>query len=187
MYKRFTIIIFLIIFGVIIAGCSSLDNKTITQSSSFENDINTLIKNNLQGYKTESLKIGNIANVDSSTFVEFMVNNDKLNEGLAYIEKEDNSYKLIDIDITEADLKTPFTRHMLGIALKDGRNCRLIGGYINNNDIKEIHFEYKDNTLKVIKIGSDQKSFLEYIIGDVDSLKYIIGYDENGNVVYSFK
>jgi len=41
----------------------------------------------------------------------------------------------------------------------------LIGGYINDKGIEEIHLEYQNKTIKVIKIGADQKTFLEYIIG----------------------
>lgn len=193
MDKRFILTILIVMSTVIFGGCSDKianiieNNKTVTESPSYEKNITDLVKKNLQNYKAESLKIEEIVDENNSTFVHFLVNNDTLHEGLAYLAKEDNLYNLVEIDIAETDLNIPFTKHILSVLLKDGRNCRLIGGYINDKVIEEIHLEYQNNTIKVIKIGADQKTFLEYIIGDVDSLKAIIAYDKHMNEIFSYK
>jgi len=193
MHKQHILTIFIIMLMLIFGGCSDLmdntfkSNKTVAESSSYEKDITDLIKKNLQDNKVESLEIKEIANEDNSIFVQFLVYDGILREGLAYIEKMGNLYNLVEIDIAKTDLNTPFTRHILSMPLEDGRDCRLIGGCINDKDIKEIHFEYKNNTLKVIKIGAAQNTFLEYIIGDLDSLVEITGYDKKMNVLYSYE
>ncbi|MDH7577739.1 MAG: hypothetical protein QHH75_07905 [Bacillota bacterium] len=162
--------------------------NTVSDSSNYERDIIDLIKKYLErDFGADDLTIKEISNHDNSSFVIFLIKKgNTLYEGLAYIEKDHEFYKLNDIDIAEVDLNVPFTKHTLGVLLKDGRDCMIMGGYINNKNIKEIHIEYKNNTTNVIKIGKNQNTYMDYIIGQSDYVKEIIGFKENYEVIYSY-
>jgi hypothetical protein len=190
MIKRFFILIYLLSLSILLTGCTISQSTTKTEKATtkYETDIATLIQKNTNN-EYQDLIIKEINTNNNSAFVLFLVNNKQnvLYEGLAYIEKEDNLYKLVETDLAQADINTPFTRHSVVVTLADGRNCILLGGIINDKNIKEIQFEYKDNTIKVLKIGENQKTYLEYIIGDIGSVKEIIGYDNNNSLIYSYK
>ena len=166
------------------------EGNTVSVSSNYEKDIKDLIGKNIEkDFQIDSLDIKELSANEDTTFVVFVIKKvNVLYEGLTIIEKKDKVYQLDDIDVTQIDLNSPFTKHILGVGLKDGRNCKLIAGYINNEKIKEIHMDYVDNTTKVIKIGKGEgKTYMNYIIGDTDSIKEIVGFNENNDVVFSYK
>ena len=164
-------------------------NIVVSDTSNFRNDIEDLIRKNIEkDYKKDSLDIREVNTNDDSTFVLFLVKDvNTLYEGLAIIEKEDKFYKLNDVDVAKVDINSPFTKHTLGVLLKDGRNCELIGGYINNEEIKEIHIDYMNNTTVVIKIGKSENTYIDYIIGNTGSIKGIIGLNGKDAEIYSYK
>jgi len=204
MYK----LLFISILTLVLSGCgfpskndtvlknsNNIANKLndisiITDSADFERDIKEIIKKNIEkdfGINN-NLVITEINTFENSSFIIFLLNkSNTLYEGLAYIEKSQGFYKLNELDVAKVDLDVPFTKHTLGILLDDGRSCRLIGGYINNKNIKEIHFENKNNTTNVIKIGKNQNTFMDYIIGQSENyIKKIIGVNENYEVIHSY-
>lgn len=191
--KRFFILIYLLFLSILLTGCTMVTDsqstiKTEKETKNYETDIATLIQKNTKN-EYQDLNIKEIITNNNSSFVLFLINNKQniLYEGLAYIEKEDKMYKLVEMDIAQADNNTPFTRHSFVVPLADGRNCILLGGIINDKNIKEIQFEYKDNTIKVLKIGENQNTYLEYIIGDIGSVKEINGYDNSNSLIYFYK
>lgn len=173
---------------------SSFENNTksdnaIIDSSNYELSIKDLIKKSIEkDFENFKLTIKEINTFENYSFVIFLLEKKNiLYEGLACIEKEQKFYKLNEIDIAKADLKTPFTKHTLGLSLRDGRNCRLIGGYINDKSIKEICIEYKNNSVNIIKIGQKQNTYMDYIIGDINYVKEIVGFNVNNKEIYSYK
>lgn len=160
----------------------------VSESSSFEKDIHNLIAKNVENDFRNDLDIKEINNDEKSTYVVFVTKKmNTLYEGLAIIEKDGKYYKLNEIDVAMVDLNSPFTKHTLVAMLKDGRNCKLIGGYINSEKIKEIHIDYANNTVNVIKLEKGQNVYMDYVIGDVDSIKEIVGIDENDGEIYSYR
>lgn len=100
--------------------------------------------------------------------------------------KEHKFYKLNEIDIAKVDLKAPFTKHTIILSLNDGRDCILIGGYINDKSINEVHIEYKNSAVNVIKIDQNQNTYMNYMIGDIKYIKEVVGFNET-NKVYSYE
>jgi|GEM_PF-6122530 len=197
--KKLFLIALVLLLHIVIFGCSSAnttntdlvgqEKNTIVASSNNGKDIENLIRKSIdKKYKINDLTIKEISTNENSFFVMFLIKkNNILYEGLAYIEKEDKLYRCYEIDIAKVDSDVPFTKHTLSVLLKDGRNCRLQGGYINSNKIKEIHIESKNNTIDVIKLGQNQNTYMNYLIGNVDSVSEIIGLDQENEKVYSYQ
>ncbi|WP_347487888.1 hypothetical protein ABDB91_11650 [Desulfoscipio sp. XC116] len=203
MSKIFTAI--LLLLGLVqLFGCSIFNGKSpndsnnstikindtnhVIDSSNYEKDIIELIKNNIKNdFENTDLTIKEINPVENYSFVIFLIKqNNILHEGLACIEKEHKFYKLNEMDIAKVDLKAPFTKHTIISSLNDGRDYILIGGYINDENINEVHIEYKNSAVNVIEIGQNQNTYMNYMIGDIKYIKEIVGFNET-NKIYSYE
>ena len=109
-------------------------------------------------------------------------------EGVAYVTQEQDAWKLKQLAVLPVDSKSPFTHHEYASALNDGTNrgFKIVSGYINQPKITEIRIIYADSEMKVIMIGKNQKTYLDYVIGDTGRIKEIWALDDTGKMIYKY-
>ncbi|MCM3079116.1 hypothetical protein [Brevibacillus invocatus] len=202
--RMIRLVLFLLLsFSILITGCNNSNGNGIYHQEAStvqttdikiytESDLTNLIDKKVKDNHMikEKVRITEILHDEKSTFVKFIFEENKtLFEGIAYAEQiQEEGWRLEHFNVLEVDKEPPFTHHEYVAGLNDGtaRDFKIISGYINELNITEIRIEYRNSEMKVIKIGENQKTYMDYVIGDIGSIKEIIGLDEKGIVIYKY-
>ncbi|MEW8996060.1 hypothetical protein [Clostridium sp.] len=108
----------------------------------------------------DRISILNVSDIQNNKLVMFLYeDNGKNYEGLCELSKEENSYSLLATSIKEVDKYTPFTVNTMEIKGSLTENYKILGGVINDPNIKSININFNNNTITNILIGEDKSYF----------------------------
>ncbi|WP_346961755.1 hypothetical protein [Clostridium sp.] len=117
-----------------------------------------LVKNlNISEDRISILSVSDVVDVSVAMFI--YEDKDKNYEGLCELSKEENSYSLLATSIKEVDKYTPFTVNTMEIKGSLTENYKILGGVINDPNIKSININFNNNTITNILIGEDKSYF----------------------------
>ncbi|WP_346931099.1 hypothetical protein [Clostridium sp.] len=117
-----------------------------------------LAKNlNISEDRISIINVSDVVDVSVAMFI--YEDKDKSYEGLCELSKEENSYSLLATSIKEVDKYTPFTVNTMEIKGSLTENYKILGGVINDPNIKSININFNNNTMTNILIGEDRSYF----------------------------
>jgi hypothetical protein len=108
----------------------------------------------------DSISILYVSDIKDDILVMFLYKDKNKNyEGLCQLTKDENSYDILTTSIKEVDKHTPFTVNTLEIEEDFSESYKIIGGIINDKDIKSININFHNNTMANVLIGEDKSYF----------------------------
>ncbi|WP_346914670.1 hypothetical protein [Clostridium sp.] len=117
-----------------------------------------LAKNlNISENKISILSVSDVVDVSVAMFI--YEDKDKSYEGLCEITNVENSYNLLATSIKEVDIHAPFTVNTMETKGSLTENYKILGGVINDPNIKSININFNNNTMTNILIGEDKSYF----------------------------
>lgn len=109
---------------------------------------------------SDNISILYISDIKDDILVMFLYKDKNKNyEGLCQLTKDENSYDILTTSIKEVDKHTPFTVNTLEIKGDFSERYKIIGGIINDKDIKSININFHNNTMANVLIGEDKSFF----------------------------
>ncbi len=121
--------------------------------------ITSLLAKNLN-ISDDSISILYVSDIKDDILVMFLYKDKNKNyEGLCQLTKDEKSYDVLTISIKEVNKHTPFTVNTLEIEEDFSESYKIIGGIINDKDIKSININFHNNTMANILIGEDKSYF----------------------------
>ncbi len=119
----------------------------------------------------DRISILNVSDIQKGKLVMFLYeDNGKNYEGLCQLSKVESSYNILATSIKEVDKHAPFTVNVMGIKVSATENYKVLGGLINDENIKSININFTNNTMTNILIGEDRSFFYVIEENEIDIL-----------------
>ncbi|KEO81685.1 hypothetical protein [Tumebacillus flagellatus] len=144
------------------------------------------IKVNEKYQFAQDLKITDVLIEGNSGFANLVFDLDHvMYEGCVYAYQENSEWKVDNFDLTPIDSKSHFTIHQVSGGLHDNpqQTYLISAGYLNDERISEIHLDYSQTGLMIIKVGAHQKTYFDTKQGVTQGSLEVKGYDEKGNEI----
>ncbi|GAA0777185.1 hypothetical protein GCM10008908_31900 [Clostridium subterminale] len=119
----------------------------------------------------DRISILNVSDIQKDKLVMFLYeDNGKNYEGLCKLSKVENSYNIIATSTKEVDKYAPFTVNVMETKVSLTENYKILGGVINDPNIKSININFDNNTMTNILIGEDKSFFYVIEENEIDIL-----------------
>jgi len=119
----------------------------------------------------DRISILNVSDIQKDKLVMFLYeDNGKNYEGLCQLSKVENSYNILATSIKEVDKHAPFTVNVMETKVSATENYKVLGGVINDENIKCININFTNNTMTNILIGEDRSFFYVIEENEIDIL-----------------
>jgi len=119
----------------------------------------------------DRISILNVSDIQKDKLVMFLYeDNGKNYEGLCQLSKVENSYNILATSIKEVDKHAPFTVNVMETKVSTTENYKVLGGVINDENIKSININFTNNTMTNILIGEDRSFFYVIEENEIDIL-----------------
>lgn len=119
----------------------------------------------------DRISILNVSDIQKDKLVMFLYEDSGKNyEGLCQLSKVENSYNILATSIKEVDKHAPFTVNVMETKVSATENYKVLGGVINDENIKSININFTNNTMTNILIGEDRSFFYVIEENEIDIL-----------------
>jgi hypothetical protein len=191
--------ILLAVLGLI--GCGINDNtsgsegnttSSVEETFLSETDLFKLISSKVEEEYNlnEDISFSETLHADEHSFIKFWFTDkdDVLYEGVAYSITDGEDWRIEQYETWKVNKNFSFTNHSLIAPLGDGtnRDFKVISGYINDSNISQIRVTNRNSTMKVLSVDG-RKTYMDYLIGNIEYLKSIVAVDKKGNVIYEYR
>ncbi|QQE74283.1 hypothetical protein KDJ56_20995 [Brevibacillus composti] len=187
-------ILYSILAFLVLVGCQSNEiNNGPELTNTITDTDQTLVTfvhqktNEKMGSKVEDFKVVKISYIEELAFGQIIFeNNGDLFEGAFHAENSNGNWDVVNIEITQTDVKSPFTKLQVvgGLPGKES-NFHIVSGIIHDNRIKSIQITYPNNESSIFIVDNNYKYYFDVKIG-VNSFSTIVAYDSNYNEISSY-
>ncbi len=134
------------------------------------------------------LLIQKIENQDILTFATYLLTNKQDNYSMILVAtKSGDKYSLVTMDVRPIDYKKLINVFIVeGHASESSRGYMVVTGWVDSK-IKAVSLQYPNGQFKVIKLGTNDNTYMDVSIGYQQQPSQIYGYDEKDNLVFKWK
>ncbi|QWU16734.1 hypothetical protein SAMN04487895_1353 [Paenibacillus sophorae] len=126
----------------------------------------------------------------NSIFSTFYITDKNNAIGVIYADWKEDQYVLQFIDLYPIDESKPFSVINLSSKMSDGkRNFKAFFGFINDKSISEVRLNYQEDFndfTNSVRLKSDNKTFLDVVIGGEMKIRNIEGRDSKDQVIFKY-
>lgn len=138
---------------------------------------------NISEDRISILSVSDVIDVSVAMFI--YEDKDKSYEGLCEITNVENSHNLLATSIKEVDKYVPFTVNTMETKGSLTENYKILGGVVNDPNIKSININFNNNTMTNILIGED-KSYFYVAEGKELEISTIEALDDSFKIFYQW-
>jgi hypothetical protein len=197
---RKQIVLLLFISLLILNGCSNSHTLSPTlQPQGYTIETGAMNNSDLTNLASEAIKeeykitpnkllIQKVENQDGLTFASFLLTNKQNNYSMILIAtKSGDEYSLVTINTQPIDYKKLVNASIVeGHNPANSRGYMVVTGWVDSK-IKSISLQYPNGQFKVIKLGVNDKTYMDVTIGYQQQQSQIYGYDVDDNLVFKWK